>query len=353
MSRRRLLVVTSVHRPDDPRIRVKLIETLAAEWEIHYATKTPCPGDLTEIEWLPLAGGRARRWLAALRLIPRKRWDLVAIHDPELLTAGWLRAMLGRPTLFDLHENLPAQLRTRRSTPAWLRPALALAAGAALRVTERLMTVTLAEEGYQSLFRRPHPVIANHLPGWLPEPRAVGQPPYLAYLGDVTELRGAFLALEAAAGAGHRLVMVGGVSPSSLTPRLLRRAEELGVEVELTGQLPHRGALDRVAGATAGLSPLLDIDNYRDSLPTKVPEYLALGLPVIASDLPGTRQPTSGLDGIVFVPAGDAVAWREAGAKVGADHGLRQRVAEQIDEVKRRFAWPAEEVLIVYRRALL
>lgn len=352
MSRRRLLVVTSVHRPDDPRIRDKLIGTLSAEWDVHYATRTPGPSDSDGLEWIPLRGGRLRRSLRALGMIPARRWDLVAIHDPELLVAGWIRSLLGRPALFDLHENLPAQLRTREATPSWLRPLLAAAARAALRLTERWLSITLAEEGYQQLFRRPHAVIANFLPLRMPEPHPASHPPFFAYLGDVTELRGAFLALEAAAGAGHSLVMVGRITPDDLASRLVRRAVELGVDLELVGQLPHRGALDRIAGATAGLSPLSDIGNYRHSLPTKVPEYLAMGLAVIASDLPGTRQPTGDLDGILFVSPDDPAAWREAGAELAADGAIRDRATAQVADVRRRFAWPREEVLIVYRKAV-
>lgn len=346
-------MVSSVHRPDDPRIREKLIDTLGGEWEIHYATQTPGPSDPSGLKWIPLPGGRWRRWLGAWSLIPSARWDLVAVHDPELLPAAWVRSMLGRASLFDLHENLPAQLRARSNTPSWLRPILAVVAGAALRLTERLMAVTLAEAGYRELFSRPHAVIANHLLPWLPEPQPPAEPPYLAYLGDVTEPRGAFLALEAAAGAGQGLVMVGRVSPPDLGPRLLRRAARMGVSVELTGQLAHREALDRIAAASAGLSPLLDIGNYRHSLPTKIPEYLGIGLPVVASDLPGTRQPLNGLEGVLFVPPGDPVAWREAGARVAATASLRAGATAQVEAVRRRFVWPAEEVLIVYRTASL
>ena len=41
MSRGHLLVVTTVHTPDDARIRAKLIPTLAEEWDVTFATKRP------------------------------------------------------------------------------------------------------------------------------------------------------------------------------------------------------------------------------------------------------------------------------------------------------------------------
>lgn len=351
MSKPRLLVVTSVHHPDDARIRAKLIATLSAEWDVSYAAPEPGPADRSDLTWIPLPGRRLNRTVQATRLVLRDGWDLVALHDPELLPGGLVRSRRGQPTLFDLHENLPAQLRTREGVPAFLRPPLASSAEWLLRLAESTMAITVAEEGYQSLFRASHPVLANYLPESVPDPRPVGDPPFLAYLGDVTVVRGAFLALEAAAGAGYGLVMVGRVAPPSLTGPLTRRAGELGVGLELTGPLPHAEALKRIAPAAAGLSPLLDIGNYRHSLPTKVPEYLALGLPVLASDLPGTRSPVESLDGVTFVDPRETHRWRKAGRELAEDPGRRERVAAQVDQVKKRFTWPSEDVLSVYRRA--
>ena len=351
MTKPRLLVVTSVHHPDDARIRSKLIPTLAREWEVSYAASEPGPTDRSDHTWLPLSGTRLQRLRQAARLINDEGWDLVALHDPELLIPGLYRARRGQPTLFDLHENLPAQLLTRERIPSPLRPVASWAARRVLRMAEASMAITLAEPGYATLFAAEHPVIANYLPPTLPDPRPAADPPYIAYLGDITVVRGAFLAIEAAAGAGQALMMVGRVSPPTLAGPLTRRAEELGVDLRLLGPKPHREALEIVASATAGLSPLSDIGNYRHSLPTKVPEYLALGLPVLASDLPGTRDAVEGFDGVKFVAPGDGAAWMEAGRALIEDPGLRQRTAAQAGVVRQRFTWPEEEVLSVYRKA--
>jgi glycosyltransferase involved in cell wall biosynthesis len=351
VSKPRLLVATSVHHPDDARIRAKLIATLAAEWDVSYAAPEPGPVDTSDLSWIPLTGRRSDRTIRATRLMLRDGWDLVAIHDPELLLGGLIRSRRGQATLFDLHENLPSQLRIRDRVPVLLRSPLAAAASWVLRLAETTMAITLAEDGYQSLFRARHPVIANYLPESLPDPQPAADPPFLAYLGDVTVVRGAFVALEAAAGAGYKLVMVGRVAPPSLVGPLTRRAEELGVDMELTGPLPHSEALARIAAAAAGLSPLLDIGNYRHSLPTKVPEYLALGLPVLASDLPGTRSPMDGLEGVRFIEAGDGSRWKAEGQALAEDPERRARVADQVDVVKQRFTWPSEDVLAVYRKA--
>lgn len=350
MSRPRLLVVTTVHRPDDPRIRSKLIPSLLPEWQITYASKEPGPTHTHDFDWMPLRGSRVRRWAGASRVLLSRRWDLVAVHDPELLPAALARSWAGRPVLFDLHENLPEQVRTKARIPSWLRPVLAGLARRTLRIAERTMSVSLAEEGYGSLFKAPHPVLVNFLPESLPDPAPDAG--YLVYLGDVTSQRGCIRAVHTAAGASLPLVLIGRVSPPEFRVELTTMAERLGVELEVAGEMPHEAALDRVARATAGMSPLDDVPNYRHSLPTKVLEYLALGVPVITSDLPGTTEVVGGCPGVMVVKSADAVAWFDAGKALAAQRAeLRTSAYRNSEQIRQDFTWQAEEARAVYRSA--
>ena len=339
---RRILVVTTVHHPDDTRIRHKLLPALAAEWDVTYATRTPGPSDRAGVEWVALKGGRLRRGVAAARLLWSRQFELRAIHDPELLIPGLVAALAGRKILFDVHEDVPAQILTKSWLPRPLRRPLAVVASAMLRAAEKTMRITLAEPGYQRLFRRPHPVIPNYPdPAALPEPRPGGG--YAVYVGDVTVERGAELMVEAAARAGVPLRVVG-----RCTPALAATLSARGGDVELVGRLPHPQALEVAAGATVGLSPLADLPNYRHSLPTKVLEYLAVGVPVVASDLPGTAEVIGGLPGVVLVRPGDVAAWTDAIARAHHDTALRAAARRGAEEVRRRFTWSPADVLAAY-----
>lgn len=339
---RRLLVVTTVHHPDDARIRHKLIPTLAEHWDVTYATRVPGPTDQTGFRWVGLRGGRFRRGLAAARLLWSPAFDLRAIHDPELVVPALTAALAGRKVLFDVHEDVPAQLLTKPWIPPLLRRPLAVVARVMLRVAERTMRITLAEPGYQRLFARPHPVIPNYLDtAGLPEPRP--DQGYAVYVGDVTIARGAELMVEAAARAGIPLRVVGRCDPA-----LAEAIAARGGDVKLHGRLPHPEALRIVAGATVGLSPLADLPNYRHSLPTKVLEYLAVGVPVLASALPGTIDVIGGLPGVVLVKPGDLDAWTEALAQACTDPALRDAARRGMAEVRRRFTWPRKAVLDAY-----
>lgn len=354
----RVLVLTTVHQAEDPRIRRRTVAVLARDWPVRYATRPPPPVDRSDHEWRPLVGTRLRRIAGAVREAWGRDVAILSVHDPELVplavVTGWLR---GTPAVVDVHEDVPAQLRTKPWLPLPARAPAAWLAARMLRAAERSCTITLAEPNYAALFRHAHPVLPNYPdPETLPQPRA--DDGWFVYVGDVTEARGAFVALEAVGrlAAPRRLRLIGRCAPD-LDARLHARARALGVALDLPGFLPHPEAMARVAAGVAGLSPLADIGNYRRSLPTKTLEYLGVGVPVVASDLPGTRAVIGALPGVQLVPpaAADDVAgvkrWADALERVRADASWRQQARAGAAHVRARFAWPAAELRAVYARA--
>jgi glycosyltransferase involved in cell wall biosynthesis len=341
----RLLVLTTVHQADDPRIRERTIGSLAKDFEVTYAAKPPAPTNTDGIEWVPLNGGRVRRWWKGLRLLMSKRYAVRSIHDPELIPAALLGRMLGRRTVFDLHEDVPAQIRHKGWVWRPLRIPLAWLSHLLLRMASRFLVVTMAEPGYGSLFMRGHAVFPNHAPaGALPDLADDGG--YLIYVGDVTVERGALDLVESAALADpRRPLVVVGRCPLELAGRMRLAAEAAGVDLSLTGNLAHGEAMRRAAGATVGLSLLRDLPNEAGSMPTKVIEYLQMGIPVVATDLPGTSAAVTGLEAVRLVPPGDAVA---AARAVGEALGERETARAQAVRLREELVWPDEQVRELY-----
>ena len=157
------LVVTSVHWPDDTRIRERLCRTLSKGFRVVLATRAPGPSDRTGLDWIPLRGGRFRRIWAAGRTALGSQWDVMIVHDPELVPLAMVVRLLRRsPVVFDVHEDIPATALTRDWVPGPLRGLLSWALRAMLRLAEKTLMITLAEDGYQRLFREKHVVFPNY-----------------------------------------------------------------------------------------------------------------------------------------------------------------------------------------------
>lgn len=343
MSPPRLLILTTVHNPDDTRIRERLIRTLAPLGSITYAARSPGPSDPEGLQWLALPGGRLRRNLAAARHLLGTSWDLVVLHDPETIPAGLLARLLRRNTVvFDVHEDLAAQIPYKSWVPSWARPVFRFVARALYWLAERGLTITLAEPGYQRLFSKPHPVFPNYpLSTSFPEPTSEGDGSAV-YVGDVTRVRGIEDAVAACVAAGVELVLVGRVEPSLLPA--LAGAEPAP---SITGHLPYPEALEHMARASVGLSPLRDVPNYRHSLATKTLEYLAVGVPVVATDLPGARAVLGDLGAVWLVPAGHVEEMAKAIGEA-CDPRAKTVAVKQAAAIRERFRWPEGEVRSFY-----
>ena len=346
---KRLLVLTTVHDPDDPRVRERTLGSLAEVFRADYATRSPGPTRRDDHNWLELRGSRVRRWLGALRLMLWGRYDIISIHDPELIPGALLARMLRRRRIVtDIHEHVPAQILHKDWVWRPLRRPLAWMARRLLRLAERFLEVTLAEDGYRTLFRRPHPVFPNHpAAGSLPEPREDAG--YLAYVGVVNEYRGASLMVEAAArmASPRPLVMVGRVTEGKAA-ELGELAARLGVDLTLTGPKTHREAMEVAAGGSVGLALMADVPNNRWSQPTKLWEYLGMGVPVVASLLPGIEEAVGGCEAVRLVPPGDAAATALAIDEILADPAVREAARRHDPEMTGSAVWPAEAVRAFY-----
>jgi glycosyltransferase involved in cell wall biosynthesis len=121
-------------------------------------------------------------------------------------------------------------------------------------------------------------------------------------------------------GLAFRLVLVG---EGPLEGRLRRQAERLGLgdTVQFAGYRQDMPALLRAADVF--VRPSLS-----EGMSLAVLEAMAAGLPVVATDVSGTRELLQNGAGGLIVPPGSPPALADALARLAADAGLRRRLGE-------------------------
>jgi glycosyltransferase involved in cell wall biosynthesis len=352
----RVVVCTIVHHPADARIYHRQIRALLeAGHQVTYIAPAdsedfPAERSTPQLQVIPVPRAVGRRRLGALlaarRALARHAAgaDLILIHDPELLLA--LPARRRRPpTVWDVHEDTAAALSTKPWLPRPLRPPVALAVHAAERGAERRVHLILAEQGYVSRFRRPHPVVLNttYVPETAPPPAPPGEGQRVVYLGHLSPDRGVGEMIELAALLRPHGVKVELVGPADARARALIEPAQAGGLIGWAGFVPNDQALPMVDGALAGLSLLQDEPNFRHSLPTKVVEYMARGVPVVTTPLPAAAELVIRNECGFVVPFGDPPAAAAAVLELAGDASLRAKMGSRGHEAAHRsLGWTAD-----------
>ncbi|GGK65252.1 hypothetical protein Sme01_24600 [Sphaerisporangium melleum] len=298
------------------------------------------PQEIRAIDVPRAVGLRRGHALNAARAALRKGVrdaDLLLIHDIELLFALPRR----RPaTVWDVHEDTVGALDTKTYLPPSARRMLP---GLLRRIehrAERRLHLILAEAAYRDRFAGDHPVIPNTT--YVPEtPPPLPGANRVIYVGQLSEARGALEMIELARRLrphGIRLDLVGAADPE-VRPAL-RDAQREGL-LDWFGYVPNDHALRMVHGALAGLSLLHDVPNYRQSLPTKVIEYMARGVPVVTTPLPLAASIVGRADCGVIVPYGDVDAVAQAVLRLRDDPERRVVMgAHGYAEARGHYHWP-------------
>jgi glycosyltransferase involved in cell wall biosynthesis len=352
----RVVVCTIVHHPADARIYHRQVRALLdAGHQVTYIAPVDSENFSSErsrpqlqVTPVPRAVGRHRlgALLAARRALARHAAgaDLILIHDPELLLA-LARRRRRPPTVWDVHEDTAAALSTKPWLPRALRPPAALAVHAAERAAERRVHLILAEQGYAARFRRPHPVVPNttYVPETAPPPAPPGQDQRVVYLGHLSPDRGVGEMIELGRLLRPRGIRVELIGPADARARALIDPAQAGGLVRWAGFVPNDRALPMVDGALAGLSLLRDEPNFRHSLPTKVVEYMARGVPVVTTPLSAAAELATRYECGFVVPFGDPRAAADAVVELAGDASLRAKMGRRGHEAAlRSLGWPAD-----------
>jgi glycosyltransferase involved in cell wall biosynthesis len=352
----KIVHLTTLHAPLDVRIFVKEARSQAtAGHEVHLVA--PGGSGLADGVHVHDLGAGTDPGLRALgrRLRAARRWagrldgDVYHLHEPELMPLSVLLKATGARVVYDAHEETPLEVRAMHRE----RPALGRALSLGWTLAEKLTGATAdgvvaATPSIARRFPGRKTVVVRNFPtadetaGFVGPPHAE-RPPNVVYLGGVTEIRGArqmAAAIDRVRDPGARLVLAGAV-----------KTEVGGERIDLRGWLPRDGVAAVLREARVGLLVLHPVAAHLESLPIKLFEYMAAGIPVVASDFPLWRELVD--DAGVLVDPYDVGAIATAVDALLADPGRAEELGARGRElVASRYAWEAEaeRLLSLYER---
>lgn len=285
-------------------------------------------------------------------------------HDPEIIPAGILLALLGKRVIYDVHEDFPETFLVDERD--WIKPQIARLLSKYLAFMEWLgarwffeiitVTPTIARR-----FPNSKTVLIQNFP--ISDELVSRSTPYqgrsaiIAYLGGMTRLRGIREMVSA-------MESVPDVHKAHL--HLAGRFEMASVQEEISrlpgwqrvtfwGMQDRRGVASLLGQARMGLVLLHPIKRYMVAQPIKLYEYMTAGIPVIVSDFPLWRKIVEGAGcGLVVDPLDPgaiarAITWLLEHPQEAEAMGKRGQMA-----VRQRYNWDAEaaKLLAMYQKIL-
>lgn len=297
-----------------------------------------------------------------LRMVLREKPGIVHFHDPELIPIGLILKLFGMKVVYDVHEDVPKQLMHSSKMP---RP-IAAAVGRVYLIFEWLAkrafdACVVVVPTMQERFHRDNTILLANFPSLaefsaIPEISRERVPGRFAYVGGIVGVRGIAEMVEAVALVADdraRLILLGAFNDNGLETRM--RAKEGWQRVRFLGWSSRETVVDELSQASAGLVLLHPTPQYVISYPVKMFEYMAAGLPVIASDFPLWREivEVAGC-GLLVNPEdpqaiADAMQWILDNPIEAAAMGRRGRVA-----VEERYNWEteSEKLIDLYSRLM-
>ena len=350
--------LTSAHPRYDIRIFEKMCLSLCGKYAVSLVVADGIGNEeknsVAIIDVGAKSGGRFSRMTTTVRRVYQKALELDAelyhLHDPELLPVAYLLKAKGKRVVFDAHEDLPVQVLSKRYIPLRLRKVISLAVGRfEAFICRRLDAVVAATPFIENKFKQygcpvvsvcNFPLMSEFGEGAI---QLGKREPKLVYVGGITKNRG----ITEIVSALHELDDVRlNLAGSFMSPDIEKTITSLPAwsKVDFLGQVGRQEVLGILSRSCAGLVTLHPIPNYKDSLPIKLFEYMAAGIPFIASNFPYWMELLQEYECGIFVDPEDPIGIKNAARLLIGNPRTSQEMGERGRQAfLKKYNWDVEE----------
>lgn len=361
--------LTSAHPRFDTRIFVKECSSLARVYDSYLIVADGIGDEIknnVNILDVGVFSGRLNRILTAPKLIYKKALELDAdlyhLHDPELISIGIKLIKKGKKVVFDAHEDLPKQILTKHYLPPLIKKFLSKAIGMYEHYQcSKFYGIVTATPYIRDKFKQinVNTIDINNFPkisefNIVPKSFDIGNMNSICYVGAIDRLRGIETSIDSLPNDGSIKLLLGGKFSNQKLFQSCKEKEKWR-HVEYFGFADRDLVKEIFSKSFAGLVTLHPMPSYLDSLPVKMFEYMAYGLPVIASDFPYWKEIIEEVNCGICVNALDANQINEAIIMLSKNPELCELLGSNGRKaVLDKFNWEVEEKkLFNFYKALL
>lgn len=297
--------VTSAHPPKDVRIFTKECISLAnAGYDVYLVEQgnNERSQNVTIIGCGKVPNNRFKRMVNFTHKVIKKAIDIDAaiyhLHDPELLPYALKLKAMGKKVIFDSHEDYPLQIKTKEYLQKHFRSLLSIVyykfeTFVLKKIDAAIIPCTingrniLEGRAKRTEYIDNYPCSADFYDAYDEYAQKQG---YVCYVGTLAYARGIYHLTKAAALAKVPLVLAGKYPMKRFEKEMHNLPEYTNVDYR--GFVSRKEAANIYKGSLAGMCTLLNYGQYylADNFPTKILEYMAMGLPVIVYDYPYARK---------------------------------------------------------------
>ena len=284
--------------------------------------------------------------------------DCYHLHDPEIFWLIIPLKMLGKKVVFDLHEDLPAQILSK----PYLKPYLRKIAYYLAKVYDALLFpfadyLITATPYIKDINKNKnskieclsnYPIKSEFKPEKIIDKTVL--PKSVCYTGAISSIRGVGYLIDAVVKSNDDWVLhLAGPIGDKAIEKKLQNALKSTSRIKYWGKVDRSVLADIFSVSSAGFVPFLNVPNHVNAVPNKLFEYMSAGLPIVCSNFKYWNEIITDSQTGLLIPPENCDAIIESIKFIFENPDVAKRFgANGLYAIENKFNWESEFIKLKY-----